>query len=74
MFIYHYCCFEHKQVILAFIFVFIVYRTVSYIFEGLFKVSGTVPNVISVIIRLYLLTGDIFDKLRQSAFNYTHLG
>ena len=31
-FVYHYCCFEHKQVILAFTFVFIVYRIVSYIF------------------------------------------
>ena len=45
-FIYHYCCFEHKQVILAFIFVFIVYRIVSYIFERLFKPSGTSPNVL----------------------------
>ena len=44
-FIYH-CCFEHKQVILAFIFVFIVYRIVSYIFERLFKPSGTGPNVL----------------------------
>ena len=41
-----YCCFEHKQVILAFIFVFIVYRIVSYIFERLFKPSGTGPNVL----------------------------
>ena len=31
-FIYHYCCFGNKQVILAFMFVFIVYRTVSYFF------------------------------------------
>ena len=45
-FIYHYCCFEHKQVILAFIFVFIVYRIVSYIFERLFKPSRTGPNVL----------------------------
>ena len=45
-FIYHYCCFEHKQVILAFIFVFIVYRIVSYIFERLFKPSGTGPSVL----------------------------
>ena len=45
-FIYHYCCFEHKQVILAFIFVFIVSRIVSYIFERLFKPSGTGPNVL----------------------------
>ena len=35
--------FEHKQVILAFIFVFIVYRIVSYIFESLFKPSGKSP-------------------------------
>ena len=27
-----YCCFGNKQVVLAFIFVFIVHRTVSYIF------------------------------------------
>ena len=45
MFIYHYFCFEHKQVILAFLFVFIVYRTVSYIFERLFRPSGTGANV-----------------------------
>ena len=68
-FIYHYCCFEHKQVILAFIFVFIVYRIVSYILERLFKPSGTGMNVLKsqvyTLIRLYLLTGDIFDKLRQ---------
>ena len=44
--IYHYCCFGNKQVILAFIFVFIVDRTVSYIFERLFKPSGTGPNVL----------------------------
>ena len=44
--IYHYCCFGNKQVILAFIIFFIVYRTVSYIFERLFKPSGTGPNVL----------------------------
>ena len=69
MFIYHYCCFEHKQVIIAFMSAFIVYCTVSYIFERLFKPSGTGPNVLKslvhTLIRLYLLTGDIFDKLRQ---------
>ena len=32
--------------ILAFLFVFIVYRTVSYFFERLFKPSGTGPNVL----------------------------
>ena len=49
--IYHYCCFEHKQVILAFIFVFFVYRMVSYILERLFKPSGTGPTVLKSLIR-----------------------
>ena len=47
--------------ILAFIFVFIVYRT------------GTGPNVLIrlyTLIKLYLLTGDIFDKLRQRHSTY----
>ena len=36
----------NEQVIFAIIFVYIVYRTVSYIFERLFKPSGTGPNVL----------------------------
>ena len=36
----------NKQVIFAFIFVFIVYRTVSYVFERLFRSSGTGLNVV----------------------------
>ena len=37
---------EIKKVILAFIFVFIVLRTVSHIFVRLFKPSGTGPNAL----------------------------
>ena len=36
----------NKQVNLAFLFVFIVYRTVSNVFERLLRPSGTGPNVL----------------------------
>ena len=36
----------NKQVILAFTFDFIVYRTVAYVFERLFKPSETAPNIL----------------------------
>ena len=53
-------------------FVFIVYRTVSYVFERLFKLSGTGPDFLKsqlyTLIRLYLLTGDIFEKLRHPTY------
>ena len=43
----------NKQMILAFRFVFVVYRTVSYVFERLFRSSGTGPNNFLKIIKAH---------------------
>ena len=55
--------------ILAFIFVFIVYRTVSYIFEQTIQAQRKWSECFKII-SVYILTGNIFDKLRQWQSNY----
>ena len=52
--------------IVAYIFAFIVYRTVSYIFERLFRPSGTSPNVY---INIKAISSDRRYLRRRQRFN-----
>ena len=57
--------------ILAFLFVFIVYRTVSYIFERTIEAQRNRSERFKII-SVYILTGNIFDNLRQWHSTYAH--
>ena len=63
--------------ILALIFVFIVYRIVSYLFERLFKPSETGPNdfkIISVYINKAISSDRRYlSQFATAAFNHMHL-
>ena len=64
--------------ILAFTFVFIVYRIVCYVFERLFKPSGTGPNVLRPYVYTFNNKAISSDRrylwqIATAEFNHTHL-